>query len=59
MIASLAVDGNPIEPKDFVVELYSKSFMSMFEEYNADTVQAIFIINQTIEGLQMPREEAG
>lgn len=57
MIASLAVDGNPIESKDFVVELYSKSFMGMSEEYNADTAPEIFIINLTIEGFQMSCEE--
>lgn len=57
MIASLAVDGNPIESKDFVVELYSKSFMGMSEEYNSDTAQEIFIINLTIEGSQMSCEE--
>lgn len=59
MIAFLAMNANPRESMIFVVELYSKSFMGMFEEYIVDTAREVFIVNLTMEGSQMSCEEAG
>lgn len=58
MIASLAMNASRRESKDFVAELYGKSFMGMFAEDSVDTAREIFIVNLTIEGLQISCEEA-